>query len=525
MTIETDRLILREMNENDFEALFDILSDPETMKYYPAPYSSEGVHRWIRWCQDSYARYGFGLWAVTLRENGKMIGDCGISMQNIHGKMLPEIGYHIHKDYQRKGYASEAAAQCMKAAFEKFAFPAVYSYMKYDNVASYGTAQKNGMKFIEEYSDSTNERLRVYGITREEWEKRELEKKRQLIDEACRNVFPAADEPGGEVLVMLGDQVLFEKGYGLSDLVKKTEISGDTFFNIASCSKQFTAVAVLQLAERGKISLRDSVRRYFPEFRSDIWDRVTISQMLSHSSGVPDARDDLTWEQKIHCDDELATEFMVTLDHLNFEPGSCFEYMNPTYTLLGKLIERVSGQPFEDYMREHVFDPAGMKETMYFDPQHQGRIPRMAHGYKLLEQEHQWVKYDYGEETCFATRPDGGIYTSVHEFVLWEKALRSGAVLSIQSLRNAHTPHIRVTGSAYSDYQNRPNTCYGYGWFIEPEKTGVSPEVIYHTGDNGGFKILAVRYPAVEGLILVFANRSDWNRYALKTRLEKIILE
>ena len=136
----------------------------------------------------------------------------------------------------------------------------------------------------------------------------------------------------------------------------------------------------------------------------------------------------------------------------------------------------------------------------------------------------EWYEYDFGEETFFATRPDGGIYTSTHEFVKWERALRKGTVLPENRLREAWTPQTEVGGSPWSDYQNRPNTFYGYGWFIEP-RTEETPLRIYHTGDNGGFKILAARYPETETLVLVFANRADWDRYALFMELERIILK
>ena len=167
MELKTARLVLREMNENDFSALYDILSDAETMKYYPKPYDEAGVHRWISWCRDSYAKNGFGLWAVTL--NGEFIGDCGISLQPINGQWLPEIGYHIRKDLWRKGYASEAARKCMEYAFETLHFPAVYSYMTSTNKASYGVALKNGMKFIEEYADGAHGNTFVYALTYDEW--------------------------------------------------------------------------------------------------------------------------------------------------------------------------------------------------------------------------------------------------------------------------------------------------------------------------------------------------------------------
>ena len=167
MQITTPRLLLREMTEDDFPALYAILSDPETMRFYPQPYDEAGTRRWIAWCRDSYQKHGFGLWAVTL--NGEFIGDCGISMQPIGGEWLPEIGYHIRKDHWRKGFASEAAAACIRVAFEQFGFPAVYSYMNADNEPSFRTAMKNGMTQVDAYADPHHGPRRVFRITREEW--------------------------------------------------------------------------------------------------------------------------------------------------------------------------------------------------------------------------------------------------------------------------------------------------------------------------------------------------------------------
>ena len=169
MRIVTERLILRKMTEADRDALAAILTDAETMKYYPKPYDDAGVRRWLDWTFDNYRKHGFGLWAVTLKDTGEFIGDCGITMQNIHGMQLPEIGYHIHKAHWRKGYASEAARKCMEYAFETLHFPAVYSYMTSTNKASYGVALKNGMKFIEEYADGAHGNTFVYAITYDEW--------------------------------------------------------------------------------------------------------------------------------------------------------------------------------------------------------------------------------------------------------------------------------------------------------------------------------------------------------------------
>ena len=169
MQIETPRLFLREMTEVDRDALAAILTDAETMKYYPKPYDDAGVRRWLDWTFGNYREHGFGLWAVTLKETGEFIGDCGITMQPIHGQWLPEIGYHIRKDHWRKGYAAEAAAACIRVAFEQFDFPAVYSYMNADNEPSFRTAMKNGMTQVDAYTDPHHGALKVFRITKDEW--------------------------------------------------------------------------------------------------------------------------------------------------------------------------------------------------------------------------------------------------------------------------------------------------------------------------------------------------------------------
>ena len=116
--IETERLLLREYILDDFDALYEIMSDPETMAHYPVPYDEARTRRWIEWNLENYAKYGFGLWAVVLKETGEFIGDCGLTLQNIDGEMLPEIGYHIHKKYWRRGFANGEARAARGWAFQ-----------------------------------------------------------------------------------------------------------------------------------------------------------------------------------------------------------------------------------------------------------------------------------------------------------------------------------------------------------------------------------------------------------------------
>ena len=171
MIIETERLVLREYTFDDFNALFEIVSDSETMQHYPAPFDENKTKNWIAWNLENYQKYGFGLWAVVLKESGEFIGDCGITIQNIDSEMLPEIGYHIHKKYWRNGFAKEAARAVRDWVFQNTQYDKIYSYMKYTNVGSYATAMANGMKKVKEYPYQKNGISYVYAIKREEWER------------------------------------------------------------------------------------------------------------------------------------------------------------------------------------------------------------------------------------------------------------------------------------------------------------------------------------------------------------------
>lgn len=154
--LETERLLLREYTMDDFDALYEILSDAETMQHYPAPFDKAKTKRWIEWNLENYAQYGFGLWAVILKETGEFIGDCGITIQNIDGENLPEIGFHINKKYWRQGYAKEAATAVKDWSFENTKYSSLYSYCKYTNIASYKTAEAIGMHFEKEYSNQAD---------------------------------------------------------------------------------------------------------------------------------------------------------------------------------------------------------------------------------------------------------------------------------------------------------------------------------------------------------------------------------
>lgn len=172
MVLETGRLYLREMTENDFEALYKVLADSDIMQHYRYTFDEDRVKNWIRRNIDRYRIFGFGLWAVCLKETGEMIGDCGLTMQLINGQIKPEIGYHIRADKQRNGYAKEAAIAVRDWTFHNTPFNVICSYMKYTNELSCKTAISWGCKQVDEFEDDENEITKVFAISRDEWAKR-----------------------------------------------------------------------------------------------------------------------------------------------------------------------------------------------------------------------------------------------------------------------------------------------------------------------------------------------------------------
>lgn len=169
MDLKTERLLIREMTEQDYEALYKVLADSDIMQHYPYTFDEKRVRGWIEKNRERYQIFGFGLWAVCLKETGEMIGDCGLTMQFIGGQIKPEIGYHIRADKQGQGYAKEAAIAVRDWTFTKTPFNTIYSYMKYTNEPSYKTAMAYGCRQVDEFEDEVNEITKVFAITREEW--------------------------------------------------------------------------------------------------------------------------------------------------------------------------------------------------------------------------------------------------------------------------------------------------------------------------------------------------------------------
>ena len=169
MELKTKRLILRKMNPEDYNALYAVLADRENMRYYPYGFDEARVRDWIGRNMERYRIFGFGLWAVCLRETGEVIGDCGLTMQEVGGVIRPEIGYHIRADLQRNGFAKEASIAVRDWAFETLPFNEICSCMSAENEPSANTARSWGCRFVGEFEGGINEKTKVFALTRAQW--------------------------------------------------------------------------------------------------------------------------------------------------------------------------------------------------------------------------------------------------------------------------------------------------------------------------------------------------------------------
>jgi CubicO group peptidase (beta-lactamase class C family) len=285
------------------------------------------------------------------------------------------------------------------------------------------------------------------------------------------------DEPGGAVLIATDNQIIYQKGFGLADIVTKEPITTNTLFNTGSISKTFVAFGILKLAKENKLSLDDNVYKYFPDFKdSVIAKKVKLYHLLTHTSGLPDSRK--TVEDSVFyltAKDEENWAPIKQTDSLEFEPGEKYHYSNPAFNGLALIVEKVSGMKWQEYIRSTIMEPAGMKTSTITDGSHPEK--GVSHGYAYDEK--IYYEKDYGEEPTFAASGNGGVWSSVDELWKYEQAIQNNIFLDSSWIKKSRTvfENKNWKGSTASEL--------GLSWFIT---NYWDHEMIGHTGSQGGFR-------------------------------------
>jgi CubicO group peptidase (beta-lactamase class C family) len=354
----------------------------------------------------------------------------------------------------------------------------------------------------------------------------------QMIPKIEAMFAPLSDagSPGVAVLVRRSGHTVFEHGYGVRDLSSHAAIDPETNFRLASCTKQFTAMAIMLLVHDRKLKYEQSLAEIFPEFPA-YGASITVGNLLHHTSGLPDYETLMDQEEKsggrrwteqnqIHDADVLA---LLEKEHMTqFAPGTKWAYSNSGYVVLGLIVAKVSGNSFGEFLHERVFAPLKMDQTIAYE-RGKNEVANRAFGHS--RDGGAWKQTD--QSSTSATLGDGGVYSSVRDLAKWDEALAKHTLLSAVEMRAALTPGTLMGGAkpvwpAGQDRTAGTPVAYSFGWFLDPYR---GHPRMWHYGDTMGFHTYIERFGAsatesgrpdqTSMSIIVLCNRTDLDPEAL----------
>ncbi|HTE27728.1 serine hydrolase domain-containing protein [Flavitalea sp.] len=289
----------------------------------------------------------------------------------------------------------------------------------------------------------------------------------------------------GTVFVIKDGKLLMHKGYGYSDVMNKIHNGEETIYNIASITKTFTSALIMKLQESGKVSVEDNLSKYYPGFPNA--DKITIRHLLTHSSGLPDYVQDQGFRNSDQTK-EATLEVMIGWFRdkpLNFEPGTKFMYSNSGYTLLGYVIEKITGMPYSEALVKYIFKPLEMNHTSFGPPKDTAKLAR---GYGMYFKNFQRLTPAVHPSISYAT---GAIYSTTGDLSKWHEALQSGKFLNKLSLIAMY---------------HRDKGNYGFGWFTD---SLYGKQRVSHDGNIQGYKSNINRFPGDNTCIIALSNANN----------------
>ena len=343
---------------------------------------------------------------------------------------------------------------------------------------------------------------------------------------------PLADNksPGVAVLVRKDGYTVFERGYGVRELRSLAKIDEQTNFRLASCSKQFTAMSIMLLVHDGKLHYDDKLTDVFPDFPA-YGKAITIRNLLNHTSGLPDYEDlmdaaekrkgALIWTSTNQIQDAEVLNLLEKETAGKFAPGTQWSYSNSGYVVLGLVVAKISGRPFREFLRERIFTPLKMSQTVAFE---KGKNEVLQRAYGHSKEGDIWKETD--QSPTSATLGDGGIYSSLTDLAKWDEALAQHTLLREKEMQPALTPAKLSAGAqpkwpANSDRPEGAPVSYGFGWFLDPYRN--HPRM-WHYGDTVGFHTYIQRFPADRLTIIILCNRTDLDPESLARRVSDLFL-
>ncbi len=351
---------------------------------------------------------------------------------------------------------------------------------------------------------------------------------REAATAAVLDGLVRGDEPGLAVLVRQDGKTVFERAYGVRDLRSRERIDRVTAFRLASVTKQFTATAVMLLVRDGKLRYEDALSDLVPSFPA-YGGGISIRHLLTHTSGLPDYEDLMTaaerdrppiWSADRQIRDDEVLALLRGETQGRFAPGTSWAYSNSGYVVLGRIVARVSGKPFGDFLHERVFAPLGMDRTRAYE---RGRNEVASRAFGHTREASGFRQTD--QSATSATLGDGGVYSTLADLASWDEAVRAGTLLSPAAMKPALTPVTLADGSLPHWPKGPPSgdnlspgepVAYGFGWFLDPWR---GRPRMWHYGETRGFRTAIERFPDDRLTVVILANRNDLDPVALALRV------
>lgn len=313
----------------------------------------------------------------------------------------------------------------------------------------------------------------------------------------------------GSLLVAKNGKVIYESQVGYADFSKKVPLNELSVFQLASVSKQFTAAAIMLLYERNEIELTDSVKKYFPDFP---YEEVTIQKLLNHTAGLPKyfwVAENLWNSKKAPTNSEIMGLLETSNVQRNYKPGSCFEYSNTGYLVLASIVEKLSGTSFNEFLKENIFDPLGMKNSYVYSLGENDAMPNQLEGFRLYKgRNHLKINSTIND----AVVGDKNVYSTSEDLFRWINGLNTGKLISAESLSLMYSKGVTDSGKEVP---------YGFGFRIDTK----DENTIYHHGKWNGFSTSLTQYPNDNLVIIVLEHSSYSGMDALNKRVKSIVEE
>ena len=318
--------------------------------------------------------------------------------------------------------------------------------------------------------------------------------KKHEIDRLMRALY-ARGEFNGSIVVAVGGKTTYRQGFGFADFTSRRKFTPKTRSNLGSVSKQFTAMAIMMLAESNKISYDDPVSKYLPELAGPL-NSVTLRQLLNHTSGIPDVGD-LGIDHPQLSNAEVLRR-LGKPDIFVARPGQKYRYSNANYVLLGSVVERVSGERLADFCAERIFKPLGMRDTF------------ISEGPPAPVRTKAYDQFGAAADPDDLLTGSSGMYSTVDDLLKWARALDTERLVRESTLAQAFTPGSVQEGTS----------SYGFGWNIS-DRDG--RKVVWHQGSTGGFRALIERGLSDKITVVILTNRGNTKRLEISDAIARIL--